>query len=252
MIGLTSITFRRLTPWEIIDLAVKAGLDGIEWGSDVHVPPGQPELAAKVAHACTAEDLTVTSYGSYFKAGQAEDPSEEIEARLVSAKALGAPVIRVWAGEKSPKEADAAYRKRVEDALRMFIDRAAEEGIRIATEYHRRTLTENVESALQLLEAVPGLMTYWQPNPDISDAENLGELRQVLPYLVNVHVFQWTAPGNVRHPLAEGRDIWTQYIQMAQTGPAAEHHYLLEFVQGDRPAQCIEDAQVLKAMVKGI
>ena len=252
MIGLTSITFRGLTPQEIIDLAVRSGLDGIEWGSDVHVTSGQPELAAEVACACAEAGLKVTSYGSYFKAGKAEDPSDEIEALLVSAKALGAPVIRVWAGEQGPFTADADYRKRVENSLRMFVDRAAEEGIRIATEYHRNTLTENADSALQLLEAVPGLMTYWQPNPDISEAENLSELGRMLPYLMNIHVFQWTAPGNVRHPLAEGQDIWPQYIRKAQEGPAAEHHYFLEFVQGDRPEQCIEDAQVLQSMVKGI
>ena len=252
MIGLTSITFRGLTPLEIIDLTVKAGLEGIEWGSDIHVHPGQKKLAEEVAAACAEAGLVVTSYGSYFKAGQVEDPSEEIEALLVSAKALGAPVIRVWAGEQGPLTANAGYRKRVETSLRMFVERAAEEGICVAAEYHRRTLTENADSALQLLEAVPGLMTYWQPNPDISEAENLEELGKILPYLLNIHVFQWTAPGNIRHPLAEGRDIWQQYIRRVQDGTAAEHHYLLEFVQDDRLEQCIEDAHVLQAMVKGI
>ena len=38
--GLCSITFRSLDVATIIDLAVSAGLDGIEWGADVHVPVG--------------------------------------------------------------------------------------------------------------------------------------------------------------------------------------------------------------------
>ena len=38
--GLVSITFRELNPLEIIRLVSKAGLDGIEWGGDVHVPHG--------------------------------------------------------------------------------------------------------------------------------------------------------------------------------------------------------------------
>ena len=222
MIGLTSITFRGLTSPEIIDLAVKAGLDGIEWGSDVHVPQGQESLARNVAAACADVGLAVTSYGSYFRAGLAEDPTDEIRALIKSAKALGAPVIRVWAGEKSPQEADVNYRKNVEKALTLFVEMAADEGICIATEYHRHTLTENADSALALL-----------------------------PYLMNVHVFQWTSPGNIRHPLSAGKGFWTRCIRRIMADQAREHHFLLEFVQGDRPDQCIEDARTLDAMIKG-
>ena len=251
MIGLTSITFRGLTSPEIIDLAVKAGLDGIEWGSDVHVPQGQESLARNVAAACADVGLAVTSYGSYFRAGLAEDPTDEIRALIKSAKALGAPVIRVWAGEKSPREADVNYRKNVEKALTLFVEMAADEGICIATEYHRHTLTENADSALALLQAVPGLKTYWQPNPDISEEKNVEELERVLPYLMNVHVFQWTSPGNIRHPLSAGKGFWTRCIRRIMADQAREHHFLLEFVQGDRPDQCIEDARTLDAMIKG-
>jgi hypothetical protein len=38
--GLVSITFRQLSPPAIIDLVRQAGLEGIEWGGDVHVPHG--------------------------------------------------------------------------------------------------------------------------------------------------------------------------------------------------------------------
>ncbi len=47
--GLCSITFRSLSVDAIIELATKARLDGIEWGSDVHVPPGDLELAGRNA-----------------------------------------------------------------------------------------------------------------------------------------------------------------------------------------------------------
>jgi sugar phosphate isomerase/epimerase len=36
--ALASVTFRHLTFEEIIELVRKAGLDGIEWGGDIHVP----------------------------------------------------------------------------------------------------------------------------------------------------------------------------------------------------------------------
>ena len=42
-LGLVSITYRKLTPAEIIPLVRDAGLSCIEWGSDIHVP--QTDLA---------------------------------------------------------------------------------------------------------------------------------------------------------------------------------------------------------------
>ena len=45
--GLLSVTFRHLPFERIIELAAEAGLDGIEWGGDVHVPPGDLKQAEK-------------------------------------------------------------------------------------------------------------------------------------------------------------------------------------------------------------
>ena len=41
--GLVSITFRKLTVEKIIELVKEAGLQGIEWGGDVHVPHDNTE-----------------------------------------------------------------------------------------------------------------------------------------------------------------------------------------------------------------
>ena len=38
--GLCSITFRDLSVDDVVALAADAGLAGIEWGADRHVPPG--------------------------------------------------------------------------------------------------------------------------------------------------------------------------------------------------------------------
>ena len=46
--GLVSITFREKSPEEIVGLVVEAGLDGIEWGGDVHVPHGDLAKAREV------------------------------------------------------------------------------------------------------------------------------------------------------------------------------------------------------------
>lgn len=36
--GMTSVTFRKKSAENVIALVKEAGLDGIEWGGDIHVP----------------------------------------------------------------------------------------------------------------------------------------------------------------------------------------------------------------------
>ena len=47
--GLVSITFRNLKPIDIVKLVSQAGLKGIEWGGDIHVPHGNIERARETA-----------------------------------------------------------------------------------------------------------------------------------------------------------------------------------------------------------
>ncbi len=249
MTGLTSISFRKLTVEQIIELTREAGLRGIEWGSDVHVKPGDITGAVYTAQKTREAGLSVTSYGSYLRAGE-EEGEQPFDLLLQSAIALGAPVIRVWAGRRSPADADPAYRTKVIEHLKRLVDQAENAGIRVATEYHRRTLTQDAHSALKLLEAVPGLYTYWQPNPEISPEENMEELRLVSGHLLNVHVFQWEGAENIRHPLADGEQEWRGYIAEIMKHKEHEHHFLLEFVKDNEPEQFLRDAAVLDRLVR--
>ena len=244
--GLTSITFRQLTVDEIIDLAVRSGLDGIEWGGDVHVPPASPELAAQVADKCRRAGLAVLSYGSYYRC----DDVEAFKGVLETAKALGAPVIRVWAGNADSEHTDEAAFEALVQNIRACAAMAAEEGLTVAFEYHRRTMTQTREGALRLLSALPeeNIKTYWQPNPDISFEEQLREIDAVAPRLAHLHVFAWEE-GNVRFPLAHSAEKWKAYFDHAAAAPG-NRAATLEFVLDDAPEQCVEDAKTLIALVK--
>ena len=89
-LGVTSVTFRKKSVDEIIELARRAQLDGIEWGGDIHVPAGDLQSAASTAAKMRTAGLSVFSYGSYFYG----DKGESFSPVLSSAKTLGAPVIR--------------------------------------------------------------------------------------------------------------------------------------------------------------
>lgn len=243
--GLTSVTFRQLTVDQIIDLAVQAGLDGIEWGGDVHVPPASPRLAAEVAQKCRAKGLSVLSYGSYYRGGS----PEEFKGVLESAKALGAPVIRIWTGSTSPQETSEERFEELAANIRAAAALAAAEGIALAFEYHRQTMTQTKEGALRLLAAVPAenVYTYWQPNPDVSFEEQLAEIDAVASRLSHLHVFAWEV-GNVRYPLAHAAQKWQAYFEHAAKAPG-ERAAILEFVLGDSPEQFLADAKTLKELV---
>jgi len=229
--GLTSVTFRQLHFREIIQIARDSGLEGIEWGGDVHAPPGDIALAREIHRATAQAGLAVLSYGSYYKLGGGEAFAPVLETAL----ALQAGVIRVWA--------EGEFKRAVEDARRIAA-MAKAHGITIAFEYHRNTLTETAEGALSLLEAVnrSNVKTYWQPNPAISHAQNLAALEAVLPRLEHVHVFHWTRTGR-RLPLRDGAARWRDYLQLARPKAA-----ILEFVKGDSAAQCARDAGVLRGL----
>lgn len=229
--GLTSVTFRQLDWREVIRIARDCGLDGIEWGGDVHAPPGDALHAQKVYQGTVDAGLSVLSYGSYYKLG-GEDAFEPV---LETALALRAGVIRVWA--------EGAFDRAARDARRVA-ELAEPHGVTVAFEYHRNTLTETAEGALALLQAVDraNVRTYWQPNPERAHGENLGELAAVSPYLENMHVFHWTRHGR-RLPLRAGAGEWRAYLGAA--GPKAA---ILEFVKNDSPAQCAQDARTLRRL----
>ena len=62
--GLASVTLRSLPCEAVIKAAVDAELQGIEWGGDVHVAPGDVSWAHRVGGLTRDAGLRVVSYGS--------------------------------------------------------------------------------------------------------------------------------------------------------------------------------------------
>ena len=248
--GLTSVTFRKLEYKNIIDLAVGYGLDGIEWGGDIHVPPGDIHRARKVYNATVESGLKVLSYGSYYKFGMPGETSGAFKPILETALCLNTKTIRVWAGTKASALHTCGEIKSIIEDIRDIADTAGEHGIDIAFEYHRGTLTDTSESTLSLLDGVnrENVKTYWQPNPDISHESNLCQLKAALPFLKNVHVFNWAA-GNVRLPLREAVGEWEIFFKIIRSS-GKSHSMILEFVKDDDPGQLKRDAAALLSMGK--
>lgn len=242
--GLVSVTFRSLEPAKIVELVSKSGLRGIEWGGDVHVPHGDIQRAKDVLKITLDAGLQVTSYGSYYKVGCEESPLvfEEV---LKTAIALQAPTIRVWAGDVGSKQADAAMRRKVIDDSRRIAALSARSGINLAFEYHEDTLTDTSSSACQLLKDIDraNVGSYWQPLIANSPEVRVNGLREIAPWLNNLHVYN--PSGAIPGPLTEDIAEWSKYMEIVRNLPG-DHYCLIEFVKGDSSTQFLEDAEALK------
>jgi sugar phosphate isomerase/epimerase len=248
--GLCSVTFRQLKPGEIISLVSRAGLKGIEWGGDVHVKPGEIEMARTVRKMTKDAGIEVESYGSYYRVAGVGDENTPFEAVLETAVALGAPGIRVWAGTKCSADADPDYRSRVADETRRIADLANKERVTISFEFHGGTLTDTGESAADLLEAVghPNVFSYWQVPAGQTFLQRMAGLKAILPWLSNLHVFWWQNEPRKRLALARGEEEWREYFHVAAIG-GKDVYAFLEFVRNDDPVSFLEDAETLKRWV---
>ena len=242
--GLVSITFRQLAPREIVDLVARAGLEGIEWGGDVHVPHGEVGLAEDVGRMTRDAGVAVAAYGAYYRTGEQMEAFEPV---LATGVALGAPLIRVWAGHRASADADDAFRAAVVEDSRRIADLAASAGVRIAYEYHGHSLTDTTDSAVALLTAVDheNVGCYWQPPRGLTEAECLDSLDSTTPWLSNVHVFSWHPATGERLALAEGKERWTEYLHRI-SAINGDRWALLEFVRDDDAKNFPADAETLQ------
>ena len=246
MIGLCSVTFRKKTPAEIVQLAVKADLDGVEWGGDVHVCHGDIAAAESVKQLSREAGLGMMSYGSYYTLCKNDLNFNSV---LETAVSMESPNIRIWAGSFPPSEADDEYYKRAADELDSICQEAKKSKITISLEFHRNTLTQTSESTMRLMKMAnsSNLFTYWQPNPDIINNES--ELNVVLPKLSNIHVFHWVkneqGGSDKRCDLKRGEVDWEKYIKIA----GVKRNYFLEFIKDDCEENFHRDAQTLRRMM---
>ena len=134
----------------------------------------------------------------------------------------------------------------IDDARRISA-LAARTGINLAFEYHEETLTDTSEAALRLLKAIdsPNTLSYWQPPVALDLDSRLAGLREIAPWLSNLHVFNQT--GEEPEPLAGGLGEWSKYMDIVREIPG-DRFFMLEFVKGNSPDQFFEDAEALRSI----
>ena len=243
-LGLVSVSFRGHTPQTIIEAAAAAGLSCIEWGSDVHARPTDKEGLRQIAERQREYGLVTSSYGTYFRLGVT--PQDELSSYIEAARLLGTDTLRLWCGQKSGAEMTEKEREELTALCRGAAAMAEAHGVRLCMECHKRTLTENPEDAVRLIEEVasPAFSMYWQPFQWQGVSENLANAARVAPYAHHIHVFHWR--GDERLPLAEATDEWRAYLA-AFTTPRT---LLLEFMPRDGIEELAAEADSLRRIAE--
>ena len=262
------MTLAKHSPDEVVKTAVEAGLQGVEWWGKGHVPHGDVATAQRVGEQTRAAGLEVACYSSYYRAGVSENEGLSFGSVLDTAVGLGAPMIRIWAGNQNGAEADAAHMQVVIDDTLRVADLAAARDIALTFEYHGGSLTDRNETATQFAAQVPHPNVYfsWQAPHGYPLDHCLVGLQGLLPRLGTLHVYHWTIgsyeantanetmrplvyPDDFhRHPLADGVDRWQAYLGAAKT-TGRDHWAMLEFVKEDSRSQVLTDAATLKHLL---
>ena len=245
--GLVSITLRQKSPQEIIRLCEETGLQGIEWGGDVHVPHGDLGAARRVRQWCEDAGLHIAAYGSYYRTGHEDETPFSLV--LETAQELGAPLIRAWAGNRDAQDADEKYFWNIVNQSQQMAAVSESANVRLAYEFHGKTINNSAAASKVLLDAIdhPFWQTLWQPL-SIETIPQAESLKSVLPRLANLHVYHWENYAN-RFPLIEGFADWQKYFSIAQNG--ISRWALLEFVKDDDPENLRRDAMTLLRLLRG-
>lgn len=243
--GLVSVSFRPLSPFEIVTLCKDAGLSMIEWGGDIHVPD---EKAAVAVRAMThKEGLYPCAYGSYYKVGTyGGDYQKAFQPIVDTAYALGVPVIRVWAHDKGSADVSDKEFARIKQETGKIANMAQQKGIAVAFECHINTLTDHYQSALRLIDCIENAGMFWQPNQYQSIAYNIEAADALAPFVHNIHVFQWKEKQ--KFPLAQGAEEWQTYLSVFQKQDK-DYNCMLEFMPDNEPASLKTEAETLRKLV---
>ena len=241
--GFVSVSFRSLSPEEVLRAAVDVGAYYIEWGSDVHAPYADTERLQQIALLQKQYGVSCCSYGTYFRLG--ETPLAELPGYIAAAKILGTDILRLWIKWRSPEEYTPEEKEELFDQCRAAAKIAEDAGVILCMECHRRTYTETKESALELMAAVnsPSFRMYWQPGSARTIEENVAYARALKDYTYHIHVYQ--NKGKEKFPLADGLEEWKTYMREFPE----DRYLLLEFMPDGKVETLPREMDTLREII---
>lgn len=238
--GLSSVSYRNSAPEAVIAAAVGAGLGGIEWTADTHVPHGNLQRAEGMMIATLRAGLTISAYGSFYRLDR--DPAT-FPTVLETARRLQAPVIRVWGGSPGAELATLAA------AGAAVADQAGKHGITICLEPNERTAVPDFPTLEKVLDRAnhPFLRACWTTLDSAEEGTPIPET--LCARIALAHIRNWfPKPGMDWH----GRGYLAVLKRLAEhhRSSALDRWALIEYLEDDRPETLKRNAVALVAELK--
>ncbi|MBR3802257.1 MAG: sugar phosphate isomerase/epimerase [Clostridia bacterium] len=184
-LGLCSVTFRKKSVAQVVQIAKKAGIGYIEWGGDIHVK--SIEDARIVKSICDNEGIKISSYGSYFNSLE-YDEAQWTEICEI-AEAMGASSIRIWLGKKDSEEtSDREYNTLLKNTKKMC-DIAKKYSLLVCPECHDNTFNNNTDAFLRIRNDLKkdNFKTYFQSRYCRMEYD-LDRIDRTFDFIENIHV----------------------------------------------------------------
>ncbi len=240
-IGLCSVTFRKKTIEEVVEIAKTAGVKYIEWGGDVHVRT--TDDAKKVKNLCDKAGIKISSYGSYFNSASYDE--EKWKEICLIAKEMNAPSIRVWLGRKNSEEtSDKEYLELLENTKKMCVI-AENHGLLVCPECHDNTFNNNTYAFLKIKNDLNQVIfrTYFQSRYFRMEYD-LDRIDRTYDFILNVHVSYRDLKREQRFRKKDKNYLDTLLKKLIEKGFAGI--VMIEFVSGDKYSAFLKDAEKLR------
>lgn len=244
--GLVSVSFRGYTVDQIVQVAAKADLKYIEWGSDVHAPCKDLDALKRIVALQKEYGIHCCSYGTYFRLGVT--PLEQLPDYIRAAKVLNTTILRIWAGDRSPWKWTDGEKNALLQQCRQAASIAAAAGVTLCLECHRNTYTETKEAAMELILAAdsPAFRMYWQPHTACTPKENIAYIRYMGDHTTHIHCYNWSEKG--KYTLGDGIKEWCSYLKEF----SGDHKVLLEFMPDNRIESLQREAEILRKIIASV
>lgn len=241
-IGLCSVTFRKKTAQQVVEIAAAAGVQYIEWGGDVHVKNLQQARTVKAL--CDERGILISSYGSYFNCSDYDEKKWREICEIT--KEMGAPGIRVWLGKSdSEKTDDKEYTKLLLNTGAMC-DIASQYSLMVCPECHDNTYNNNTDSFLGFAKALKreNFRTYFQSRYFRMEYD-LDRIERTFSHIENVHI---SYRDLKREQLFRKKD--REYLDRLLKALLAKDFkgiVMIEFVIRNSEKQLLKDVKKLRA-----
>jgi sugar phosphate isomerase/epimerase len=191
---------RPMTLAQFVDLAVTYGLDAIEPTSYYFPEPVTPQYCRELRRLAFLQGLSIS--GTAIRNTFTYPPGPKLDREMAHVKMwvdravdLGAPVIRIFAGDRQEGTTEAQARRWCIDATQQAVEYAGQRGIILALENHGGI----VSTADDLLAIVREIQSDWfgvnWDSGNFRGPDPYAELARIAPYAVTVQLKTEIAPG---------------------------------------------------------